>query len=292
MAPMAGLVTHYNVECDGTRYTFYLRGHAAPKGTRLAGPDSLPAEFSQGRTAAPYEIPARWSDGIPITANDLVYSWRRYLAPDTGNISAYLLYCVAGAEAVSEGKIPPEDLSVRALDTFTFQVDLRTPTQHFLMLCYTAMTLPLPRHALEAAQKRGREGSWTEPSHMVTSGPFVLQEFRPSERTVVSKNSQYFDAALVGVEEIQFLAADGATVLNLFRTGLADSMDGRVLPLQLAPRMRKSAAFHVSPACACHNWRISAKRAPLDHLFRRYALKHGDRQRGDGALSGRGTSTR
>jgi ABC-type oligopeptide transport system substrate-binding subunit len=61
-------------------------------------------------------------------------------------------------------------------------------------------------------------------------------------------------------------------VLNLFRAGLADSMDGRVLPLQLAPRVRHSAEFHVSAACACHNWRISTKHAPLDNVLLRYAL--------------------
>jgi oligopeptide transport system substrate-binding protein len=272
MAPMAGLATHYNIERDGTRYTFYLRGHPAPKGIRLAGPDSLPAEFSRGCTAASLDFPARWSDGTPITAHDIVYSWRRYIAPETANGNAYFLYCVAGAEAAVAGKIPPEEMGVRALDAFAFQVDLRAPAPDFLMVCYTSMTLPMPRHAIEAARQGGNEASWTEPGRMVTSGPFLLKESRPRERTVLAKNPNYFDAALVGVEEIQFSAADGVTVVNLFQVGLADSMDGRVLPLQFAPRMRDRAEFHVRPACACHHWRISTKRAPLDNLLRRYAL--------------------
>src|SRR5882724_10798906 len=61
MAPTAGLATHYKVERDGTRYTFYLRGHPAPEGVRLAGSDSLPAGFSRGHAATPFSIPARWS---------------------------------------------------------------------------------------------------------------------------------------------------------------------------------------------------------------------------------------
>ena len=76
----------------------------------------------------------------------------------------------------------------------------------------------------------------------------------------------------MGVEEIEFSAADGVTVLNLFEAGMADSMDGRVLPLQFVPRMRSKAEFHVRPACASHNWRISTKRPPLDNLLLRYAL--------------------
>lgn len=272
MAPMAGLATHYKIERDGARYTFYLRGHAKPEGIQLAGPDSLPAEFSRGRAPAAKDVAARWSDGVPITAHDIVYSWRRYLAPETSNPNANLLYCIAGAESVSQGKIQPDDLSVRALDTFAFQVDLSAPAPHFLMLCYTAMTIPMPRHAIEAARQRGNVASWTEPGRMVASGPFTLQESRRGERTVVSKNPLYFDSSFVGVEEIQFFVSDGATVVNLFRTGLADSMDGRVLPLQLAPGMRNSAELHVRPACACHNWRISTKHAPLDNPLLRYAL--------------------
>jgi len=134
------------------------------------------------------------------------------------------------------------------------------------------MTVPLPRHAIEAARDRGREASWTEPGQIVTSGPFVLKESRPRERMVVSKNPSYFDAALIGVEGIHFFAADGVVALNLFQAGLVDSMDGRVLPLQLAPSVRSLEGFHVRPALASHNWRISAKRPPLDNLLRRYAL--------------------
>ena len=41
MEPMAGLATHYKVNEAGTEYTFYLRGHAAPEGVKLAGRESL-----------------------------------------------------------------------------------------------------------------------------------------------------------------------------------------------------------------------------------------------------------
>ena len=79
---------------------------------------------------------------------------------------------------------------MRALDALTFQVDLHAPAPNFLMLCCSWMTLPLPRHAIEAARRRGREASWTEPGRMVTSGPFVLKESRPRERIVSSEEPE------------------------------------------------------------------------------------------------------
>src|SRR3954468_14101668 len=107
---------------------------------------------------------------------------------------------------------------------------------------------------------------------MVTSGPFLLKESRPRERIILSKNTNYFDARLVRLEEIHFFADDGATALKLFQAGMVDSMDGRVLPLQFVPRMRKLAELNMGPACPCHNWQISTKRPPLDNVFLRYAL--------------------
>src|SRR4051794_31990044 len=78
MEPIAGLATHYVIERRGTRYTFYLRGHAAPQGIKLADGGSLPPEFSRGGAGAPCSVPARWSDGADVTADDCVHYWRRY----------------------------------------------------------------------------------------------------------------------------------------------------------------------------------------------------------------------
>ncbi|MFN0101159.1 MAG: peptide ABC transporter substrate-binding protein, partial [Bryobacteraceae bacterium] len=270
--PIAGLVTHYKVDKSGTLYTFYLRGHGSPDGVKLPGTESVPQEFSQGRHPPSDHVPARWSDGVAITAADVVFSWRRYLAPETGNVWTALLEGVKGARDVIAGKRPPARLGLRTLDEFSFEVELEAPAPHLLMLCYSYSTLPLPRHAIVAARRRGREDSWIEPGHIVTSGPFLLNESRPRERTVVVRNPNYYDAGPNGIEGIEFVAADGAVVLNLFRAGMADAMESRALPLQLAQSLKYRADFHARPALANHNWRFSAKRPPLDNVLLRYAL--------------------
>src|SRR5262245_61177885 len=65
----------------GTRFTFYLRGHAAPRGNRLVDSSHLPEEYSRGRVAAAGSVAALWSDGRRITADDFVYAWRRIKEP-------------------------------------------------------------------------------------------------------------------------------------------------------------------------------------------------------------------
>src|SRR5215467_1239413 len=133
-APMAALATHCETTADGQRYTFYLRGHPQPRGTRLPNTGDLPLEFSRGRSAPPDALPARWSDGTTITAHDFVYSWRRVLDPAVAAELAYLFYPLRNAQKIGAGKLAPDRLGVRAHGDYTLEVDLDYPAPYFLEL--------------------------------------------------------------------------------------------------------------------------------------------------------------
>ena len=47
---------------------------------------------------------ARWSDGVPVTAGDFEYTWKRTLDPATGSPNASLLYDIKGARAFHKGE--------------------------------------------------------------------------------------------------------------------------------------------------------------------------------------------
>jgi ABC-type oligopeptide transport system substrate-binding subunit len=120
--PIAGLATHYDAAQTGTRFTFYLRGHGAPRGIRLMDSSHLPEEYSRGRVAVDDSVAALWSDGRRITADDFVYAWQRIKDP---RIAAYLApVYFAGIR------------DVRALDEFTFQVDLSEPNPIFIQFLW------------------------------------------------------------------------------------------------------------------------------------------------------------
>ena len=152
--PMAALATHYEANADSTQFRFYLRGHPAPRGVRLPSSADLPEKFTRGRRALPDSVPAYWSDGHPITAYDFVYSWRRFVDPQTAAPLAFQFIILKNAREVISGKRPPEDLGVRALDDFTFAVDLRSSTSFFLEFITSYVYSAVPSHAVEAARKR------------------------------------------------------------------------------------------------------------------------------------------
>jgi oligopeptide transport system substrate-binding protein len=167
--PMAALSTHYEATPDGLRYTFYLRGHRRPRGTRLPKTEDLPPEFSRGRSAPPDSVPAHWSDNALITAHDFVYSWRRVLDPRTAAEFAFLLHPLRNAQSISAGKLPPDRLGVRAIDDYTLDVELDYSAPYFLELVSSRVFAAVPRQIVETAGAR-----WTDPGLMISSGAFKL----------------------------------------------------------------------------------------------------------------------
>ena len=64
---------------------------------------------------------AKWSNGDPVTAEDFVYSMRRMVSKDLGAEYASILYPIKNAEEVNSGKVPPEEMGVKALDPMTLR---------------------------------------------------------------------------------------------------------------------------------------------------------------------------
>ena len=271
--PMAALATHYEVSADASRFTFYLRGHPSPRGTAFPNGDSLPEEFTRGRHAAPDCVPARWSDGRVLTAHDFVYSWRRFLHPRTAAPLAYQLHYVSNAEEINKGKRDPEELGVLALDDFTFQVNLRSPTPFFLHLITQYIFSAVPRHAVEAARQLGNESLWIQPGRMLSSGPFRLKDWRRYERISAVRNPLYYDSGMVDIEELCFTpVVDGTTTVNLYKSGEVAAMPGISFPYVFIPAMGGKRDFHIEPAFGLFCPVMSVQKPPLDNVLLRYAL--------------------
>jgi oligopeptide transport system substrate-binding protein len=86
----------------------------------------------------------KWSDGVPLTAKDFVYSWKRLLSPVTSASYAYLLFEVEGAEDFYKGKSADfSTVGVSAPDDSTFVVKLRNPVAYFIHIPTFWVTFPL-----------------------------------------------------------------------------------------------------------------------------------------------------
>lgn len=186
-APVPGMAERWETSPDGLTWTFYLRD-------------------------------AVWSDGVPVTADDFVFSLRRLLLPETASEYASLLYLIQGAQEVNEGKAPKETLGVTALSPKVLQIRLTHPAAYLPELAKHHTMFPTPKHVVE---KWG--DAWSQPEHYVSNGPYLIKSWRLGDRVTVVKNPRFFDAAKVCIDEINYFpTSDAASAERRVRRGELD----------------------------------------------------------------------
>ncbi|MEK6223087.1 MAG: ABC transporter substrate-binding protein, partial [Chloroflexota bacterium] len=113
---------------------------------------------------------------------------RRIFTPELMQTNLFKNYTVIkGAAALASGESNDlTRLGVRAVDNFTFEVELETPVGYLLQLFASTNAFPVPRHIIE---KFG--AAWTEPDKIVTNGPFKLAEFEPGKLIRLEKYETY-----------------------------------------------------------------------------------------------------
>lgn len=269
--PIAGMATHYEVSPNGCQYTFFLRGHPRPRGSRLPNIDALPKEFSHGVLAPPDSLPAHWSDGSIVTAHDFVYAWRRLVDPKFAYITASDLSIVENGAEITAGKRTPEQLGVQAVDDFTLIVHLQSPVPYFLALARGWP--PVPRRTVESFYADGRENDWTKPANFVGNGPFVLSEWRPYDRVTIRKSPTWYLADLVRLDDVTFLPVGaGAASVSLFRSGAAQALFAQAMPSSIVPALRSKSEFVTTPGWGIWSLAMNLRDPPFDNPVLRIAM--------------------
>ena len=182
-----GQAESYEVSDDGLTWTFHMR-------------DGL-----------------KWSDGSDLTAADFEYSFKRLASPDTAAPYAETVVGMIDGYQDAIGN-PDEDgntttdpdwdaLNVHASeDGKTLTVQLSYPCSYFDKLASFVATSPVQQATVEA-----NGDSWcTEPDTYVCNGPYMITEWTPSERIVLSKNPYY-----VGGWDSSKIVSDTITLLLL-----------------------------------------------------------------------------
>jgi len=233
---MPGIAESWKVSADGKTITFKLR-----KST--------------------------WSDGVAITAQTVVDSWLRNLDPATGAEYAYMVnMAVKGAEAFNAGKAGKETVAIKAVDDYTFQVELIGPMPYAVdMMAHYAFAI-LPMHVIN---KFGDE--WVKVGNIVGNGPFKLAEWKPNESLTVVANDKYWDAKTVKLSSVTFLPIeDNLTAYNKFKAGEIDWAHG--VPLDLIDEIKLRPDYQVAPMVGSYYFQFNVTRKPFDDVRVRKAF--------------------
>lgn len=160
--PAPKLAKSYKISADGKTYTVYLR-----KGIK-------------------------WTDGKPITADDVVFTWKDIIFAGFGDTSTR-------DSLVINDKLP----TVQKIDNYTVEFVTPEPYAPFIRMLSTSIA---PKHVFLPAVKKGKPffesflSTTTNPKDFVTSGAFKLKEYVPAQRVVFERNPDYYEVNKNGMK--------------------------------------------------------------------------------------------
>ena len=148
----------------------------------------------------------KWSDGTDLTAKDFEYSFKRMANPDTA--APYAETCLGMIDGFDAAQAGDSDaLNVKASDDGkTLTIVLSYPCSYFDKMAAFAAMSPVQQATVEA-----NGDSWcTSADTFVSNGPYMITDWTPSERIVLSKNPNY-----VGGWDSSKIVSDTITLLLL-----------------------------------------------------------------------------
>lgn len=196
-------------------YTYDEEGKLAP---------DLADSYTMSEDAMTYTFTMKdglkWSDGEALDATDFVYSWNRLANPETGADYSYL------ADVIAKNDDGTLNISASE-DGKTFTVVLNAPCAYFLDLCAFPAFYAVPQQNVESAEGAAENpGAWCVEAGFVTSGPFMLSEWKHNESMTYVPNPNYYAADKVSLEKIQFmLSSDDTAIFNAFQDGSLQFID-------------------------------------------------------------------
>jgi oligopeptide transport system substrate-binding protein len=236
----------------------------------------------------------KWSNGDPVTAKDFEYSWKRALSPEIASEYAYMLYYLKNGKTfnssipadnqktfaltnkyylpTAEGKADTtkpfsmDELGVKATDDYTLLVTLEASTPFFISLLTFTTYLPVDQKVVEA------NPDWAiSADHYISNGPFKMKEWKPTEKIIVVKNENYWEASVVKLSEITFLMVESQTTeLAMFETGAIDFASN--LPSIEYERLTKENKLIIKPYLGTYYYGFNTTKKPFDNPKVRRAL--------------------
>ena len=154
----------------------------------------------------------KWSDGQPLTAKDIDFTWKLWVNPTFGANST------VGYNLIKSTTISSDDLSI------TFH--LSQAFSPFLSSWVDGGLAPLPEHIFASIKPANVLKSAESLKPSVSSGPFTMTTSKPGTEYVVTRNPDYYQAAqgLPYLDSIVFrVVPDQDTILKDFQSDSINS---------------------------------------------------------------------
>ena len=126
----------------------------------------------------------KWSDGVPITADDVIFTWKDIIFAGLGNT-------LTRDSMIIDGEIP----TIKKIDDYTVEFSIKKQFAPFLRMLSVSIA---PKNYF-TKQKNWQKNfdrflsTNINPDTIVTSGAYRLKEYVPAQRVVFERNPNYYE---------------------------------------------------------------------------------------------------
>ena len=144
----------------------------------------------------------KWSDGVPITSDDIKFTWEAVSNPNSGAYNA-----TGGFDLIT---------SIDTPDDLTAVVHYKEPYVDYQGQFFAAL---LPRHATGTPETMTK---WDWNMKPVAAGPFVVSDWRSGESITMERNPNYYEEGKPYLDKLVFrIAPEPAAQTALMVSGEA-----------------------------------------------------------------------
>ena len=161
------LAESWDISTDGLVYTFHIRANAM------------------------------FSDGTPVTADDVLFTYTRLLDPATASTNASDLLSIKGADEFNTGKATTLE-GITAVDAQTLEITLAAPDASFLSTISGSSCIVMSKAFVEANNNDVSQVA-------MGSGPYKLDEYIPNTSLKMSRNENYWEEGLPYLDGLEML---------------------------------------------------------------------------------------
>ena len=161
----------------------------------------------------------QWSDGQPLDANDVVFTYQRIADPKIAFDWSWFFLDILNLDSVSAGKMPMDKLGVKLVDDHTVAFTMVAPAPYFPDK--TLMVTISPKHVIKTTD--GPVTWSTDPATAVASGPFKLAKWDKGREIVFTANDKYTGVFKPYLKEIRLLVGSNDAVMPAYQAGDIDT---------------------------------------------------------------------
>jgi peptide/nickel transport system substrate-binding protein len=171
-----------------------------------------------------------WSDGVPLTSDDVLFGWQRILALGA-------IYPFAG-----QGGIPDNVAAVQPTGPLSLDIELKSPVNpEWFTLNALSLLYALPRHAWGNPNADEMWNTRNNPAYFrVVDGPFRLAELQPDRYVAFEPNPMY-GGHRAALRRLVIVFLEGANALHELQAG---EIDMARVPSNLWQRVAHTPGLH------------------------------------------------